>query len=83
MIAQGFFGRSPRYLVGGALCAALHNGILIGADAVGVPYQIGLLISAAITVPLGFLFHSMLTFERAPSPRASETISLLARRRDS
>lgn len=67
MTLARFFERTPRYFVGGALCAGLHNLILIGADAAGIRYQIGLLISAAIVVPLGYLFHTLLTFERAPS----------------
>jgi putative flippase GtrA len=51
-----------RYLWGGAICALLHNVLVIGLATVGVPYPIALVISFLTTVPVGYLFHSAVTF---------------------
>jgi len=60
-----FFDRAPRYALGGAICAVLNNVIMIGLDRVGVDYRISLLITFAITAPLGYIFHSAVTFQKA------------------
>jgi len=59
------FDRAPRYAVGGAFCALLHNVIMIALDRVGVYYGVSLLISFAITTPVGYAFHSVVTFRKA------------------
>lgn len=59
------FDRAPRYAVGGVFCAAIHNIIMITLDHIGFDYRISLLISFAITTPVGYVFHSAVTFQKA------------------
>lgn len=54
--------QSGRYLWGGAICALLHNVLVIGLAGQGVPYPLALVVSFLITVPIGYLFHTMITF---------------------
>ena len=54
--------QSGRYLWGGAICALLHNGLVIGLAGAGMPYPIALVLSFLTTVPVGYLFHSAVTF---------------------
>lgn len=63
----GLFDHAPRYAVGGVVCALVHNIIMISLDHVGLDYKISLLISFAITAPLGYAFHSAVTFQKAPN----------------
>ncbi|WP_159865586.1 GtrA family protein [Novosphingobium sp. 9U] len=56
-----------RYLAGGALCAGLHNAVLIGADLVRIHYIVGMVISMIVVTPVGYLHQSILTFGRPPS----------------
>ena len=58
------FNRAPRYAVGGVLCALVHNIIMISLDHVGLDYKISLLISFAVTAPLGYVFHAAVTFQK-------------------
>jgi putative flippase GtrA len=49
-------------LAGGAICAGLHNAVLIGADFVRIPYAVGMLISLIVVTPIGYLHQSIVTF---------------------
>lgn len=59
------YGR--RYLTVGALCALIHNLIMIGSDFAGVHYLPATLISFAVVTPLGYFLHCRFTFRRAHS----------------
>lgn len=59
--------QSSRYLAGGGACALLHNIIMIGTSAHGMPYPPALVLSFSLTTPLGYLIHSAYTFETACS----------------
>ena len=65
MRSISLFDRAPRYAVGGVLCAVIHNINMIALDHFGIDYRISLLISFAITAPLGYVFHSAVTFQKA------------------
>jgi putative flippase GtrA len=69
MIAHSVVRQSSRYLAGGIVCALLHNIIMIGTSAYGLPYPPGLVLSFAIVTPIGYLIHSAYTFEEACSSR--------------
>lgn len=57
----------PRYIAIAVFCVLLHNAIMITLDAVGVHYGIGLLVSAAVLIPLGFVLHAVFTFSATMS----------------
>ncbi|MEO8019598.1 MAG: GtrA family protein [Pseudomonadota bacterium] len=59
------YGR--RYLTVGALCALIHNLIMIGGDFFGVHYLPATLISFAVVTPLGYFLHCRFTFRKAHS----------------
>lgn len=59
---SAFLRRSPRYIIISLFCVALSNLILIGIDRAGLSYTIGVLSSAAILIPVGFLLQARLTF---------------------
>ena len=65
MSSAHFFDRVPRYAVGGVICALLHNIIMITLDHQGFDYRISLLISFTLVTPLGYVFHSAVTFQKA------------------
>lgn len=67
MIGRAFNARPSRYLVGGVICAVLHNVIVIGAAAAGVHYAAALILSFAVVTPIGYLLHSLFTFRCALS----------------
>ena len=67
MIWQPIQWQSSRYLVGGALCALLHNIIMICGTQLGIAYPVMLILSFCITTPIGYLIHSVFTFEKARS----------------
>lgn len=60
--------QSGRYLSGGAICALLHNVLVIGVTLAGVPYTVALVVSFLVTTPVGYLFHTAVTFGE---PRSS------------
>jgi putative flippase GtrA len=59
--------QSGRYLWGGAICAALHNALVIGLASAGIIYAAALVVSFCITMPIGYLFHSAVTFNEPRS----------------
>jgi putative flippase GtrA len=61
--------RPARYLVVGAICAALHNVIMIGGDWLGVHYLPMNFVSFAVVTPVGYWLHSDFTFRGALSVR--------------
>lgn len=64
---SGFMARVPRYLTVGALCALIHNVIMIGADFAGLHYVLSTFISFLVLTPLGYWLHCRFTFRRAIS----------------
>jgi putative flippase GtrA len=64
---SGFLARGRRYLTVGALCAATHNVVMIGADFAGLHYVPATLLSCAIVTPLGYFLHCRFTFREAHS----------------
>ncbi len=55
-------------MVVGLLCAAIHNGVMFGCNALGVQYIVALVISFLILAPTGYTLHSLFTFERGLMP---------------
>jgi putative flippase GtrA len=62
MLAHG-----RRYLTVGALCAVIHNVIMIGGAYAGLHYLLATLISFAVVTPLGYFLHCRFTFRKAQS----------------
>ena len=62
--------RRVRYLIVGALCAAVHNGIMIGGAALSLHYALTSAISYTVVVLLGFALHTRFTFAEQPQLRA-------------
>jgi putative flippase GtrA len=58
----------PRYLIVGALCALIANGILIGFDHLGIHYVISVIVASAITLVLAYELHTQWTFGGTRSP---------------
>lgn len=54
--------RIPRYTLVAIICALLHNGILIGMDALGANVLGCQTASAAVLLPVGFWLQSSVTF---------------------
>jgi putative flippase GtrA len=69
MSAQIVMRQACRFLAGGGACALLHNVIMIGTSAHGMPYPPALVLSFSLTTPIGYLIHSDYTFETACSWR--------------
>jgi putative flippase GtrA len=67
MTARPVVGQASRYLAGGGACALLHNIIMIGTSAHGMPYPPALVLSLLLTTPIGYLIHSAYTFEKGCS----------------
>jgi putative flippase GtrA len=67
MSARAVVRQASRYLAGGGICALLHNVIMIGTSAHGMPYPPALVLSFFLTTPIGYLIHSTYTFEQACS----------------
>jgi len=67
MSAQVVMRQASRFLAGGGACALLHNAIMIGTSAHGMPYPPALVLSFSLTTPIGYLIHSAYTFETACS----------------
>lgn len=56
-----------RYLTVGALCALVHNVVMIGGDLARLHYLPATLLSFAIVTPLGYTLHCRYTFRKAHS----------------
>jgi putative flippase GtrA len=52
-----------RYLSVGAVCAVLHNLVVITAAQLGLYYILALLLSFVIVTPTGYALHTIYTFE--------------------
>ena len=65
MRSAHLFDRMPRYAVGGVICALLHNIIMITLDHQGFDYRVSLIMSFMVVTPLGYVFHSTVTFKKA------------------
>lgn len=61
--------RPARYVVVGAICAAMHNVIMIGGDWLGAHYLPMNFVSFALVTPLGYWLHSDFTFHGTLSLR--------------
>ena len=62
--------RLPRFLVIGALCAALNNALIIGLVWTGFDPLAASLLAFPPVLALGFMLHSLLTFEATMSAAA-------------
>ena len=62
---SGLLARGRRYLTVGALCAIIHNVIMIGADFAGLHYVLATFISFLVLTPMGYLLHCRFTFREA------------------
>ena len=56
--------RPRRYILVGLFCAGLHNVVMIAADMARIHYTAALVISLAVTGLVGYVLHSVYTFER-------------------
>lgn len=54
--------QSGRYLSGGVICALLHNVLVISLTFAGAHYAVALVVSFLVTTPVGYLFHTAVTF---------------------
>ena len=54
--------RPARYIVVGAICALIHNVVMIVGDVLGVHYLLMSVVSFGIVTLLGYLLHSGFTF---------------------
>ncbi len=61
-------GAAGRFLVVGAICAALSNAIIVGFDWVGVHFAVSALISFAVVVPVAYGLHTSFTFSARRGP---------------
>ena len=68
LTGSGLVARGRRYLTVGALCAVIHNVIMIGADFAGLHYVLATFISFVVLTPIGYLLHCRFTFRQATSP---------------
>lgn len=59
-----------RFLAVSALCAGLHNIVLIGGDAASLHYALSSIVSYLVVVPTGYALHVRFTFCRAASWRS-------------
>ena len=64
MSASSLIARTSRYTVVGAVCAIVHNIVMIGGDFTGLHYFPATLLSFAIVTPLGYFLHCRFTFRR-------------------
>ena len=67
MTVEAVLAHGRRYLTVGALCALIHNVIMIGGDYVGLHYLPATLVSFAVVTPLGYFLHCRFTFRKARS----------------
>ena len=67
---------SLRYAFVAGLSLLVHNVIIIGADAAGIPLIGGVLLSFCTVVVVGYLLHSHLTFREPPSWRRFQLYAL-------
>ena len=56
--------RPVRYIIVGALCAVIHNFIVIGSSFFGIHYVVSTLISYFVVVIIGFFSHTYFTFSQ-------------------
>jgi glycosyltransferase involved in cell wall biosynthesis/putative flippase GtrA len=59
--------RLSRYTLVSAVCLAIQNMVLISSDYTGLHYELAVLLSTAILLPVGFLLQSHVTFAAARS----------------
>lgn len=57
------------YLIIAAGCLLLHNAIVIGGDALGLPLWTGMLVSVLVVNAAGYLGHCRVTFRTTASLR--------------
>ena len=56
---------AARVLAVGAVCALVHNAIMIAGDQAGLHYAVSLVISFAVVVVIGYSLHSRWTYKVA------------------
>jgi len=64
-----FAGRTLRYTIVGAVCAATNNAVMILGDLAGGHYVPMSFLSFDIVTPLGYLLHAKFTFRQRLSLR--------------
>jgi putative flippase GtrA len=69
-MGRAFAWRPTRYVVVGAICAAVQNAVLILGDRAGIHYLVTSFASIAVVTPLGYWLHSDFTFAEKLSLRA-------------
>lgn len=57
---------TARFILVGAFCAGLHNAVVIAADAVGVHYVGGNVLSYVVVCVAGYLLHTRFTYRETP-----------------
>jgi hypothetical protein len=62
-----FVGRTARYTLIAAICAAASNAVIILGDVAGGHYVPVIIFSFAVVTPLGYLLHSGFTFSEQRS----------------
>lgn len=67
MTLAAILAHGRRYLTVGALCALVHNLIMIGGDLAGLHYVLATFLSFAVVTPLGYFLHCRFTFRKAHS----------------
>lgn len=67
MKAKALLDRVRRYTTVGAVCAIVHNIVMIGSDLAGIHYFPATLISVAVVTPLGYFLHCRFTFRKGRS----------------
>lgn len=67
MTIADILAHGRRYLTVGALCALVHNLIMIGGDFAGLHYLPATILSFAVVTPLGYFLHCRFTFRKARS----------------
>ena len=55
----------PRYVVVGALCAGLYNGVMLAGDREGLHYAVSTVIAFVLIVTTGYVLHCKYTFTEA------------------
>lgn len=59
----------PRYVIVGALCAALYNVTMIAGDRLRIHYAVSTVVAFVMIVALGYVLHCKFTFSEALSLR--------------
>lgn len=59
-----------RFLVVGAICAALQNAVIIAGDFLHIHYAAAVTVAFVLALVTGFVLHNAYTFRTAPTARS-------------